>query len=195
MAISRPRLTMPRAEAAALRAAYAEARVVLEYGSGGSTLVAAKGAGRVVFSVESDPAWAAMMGDWFASNPPAGKVNLHPVDIGPTKDWGRPADASGAAHWPDYAFSVWEREDFRHPDVVLIDGRFRVACFVATAIGIRRPVTVLFDDYARRAPYHRVERIAAPAGRVGRMALFDLTPGLVADPTADWIMDSFAQPD
>lgn len=186
------------AERQVLRQAYGAARVVLEYGSGGSTLVAARQR-RTVFSVESDAAWAAMMRDWFAQNPANARVHLHHVDVGPTAAWGRPVDASTAERWPDYALSVWQRDDFRHPDVVLIDGRFRTACFIATAAKITRPVTVLFDDYARRRSYHRVEQVLAPSGIIGRMALFDLVPGLVPDlesgPVEDWIAESFTQPD
>ena len=50
---TRPKLTLPEAEASALRAAYAAAEVVLEYGSGGSTVLAAE-AGAEVWAVESD---------------------------------------------------------------------------------------------------------------------------------------------
>jgi protein O-GlcNAc transferase len=36
------------------------------------------------------------------------------------------------------------------PDVVLIDGCFRVACFLACWANIQRPTTVIFDDYTER---------------------------------------------
>ena len=39
-----------------------------------------------------------------------------------------------------------------------------------------QPVTVLFDDYTDRAPYHMVERYAAPTDIRGRMARFEITP-------------------
>ena len=52
-----PRLTLPPEAAVALADAYADAGVILEYGSGGSTVLAAGMAGRTVFSVESDAAW------------------------------------------------------------------------------------------------------------------------------------------
>src|SRR5690606_23876931 len=61
--IQRPDLTMPEAAARAWAAACADAQTVLEYGSGGSTLVAAE-AGADVWSVESDAAWAGRMRDW-----------------------------------------------------------------------------------------------------------------------------------
>jgi hypothetical protein len=63
--ITRPELTLPEAEAATIRAAYERAGVILEYGSGGSTVLGAE-LGKRVLSVESDKAWAQMMRDWFA---------------------------------------------------------------------------------------------------------------------------------
>ena len=70
-AIARPELTLPDAEAALIRAAYAKADVILEYGSGGSTVLASELPGKSVFSVESDRDWAQMMRGWLAQNPPA----------------------------------------------------------------------------------------------------------------------------
>lgn len=185
---------MPAAEAAALAAAYAEAGTVLEYGAGGSTVLAAERPGKAVITVESDADWVARMRDWFAANTPAGEVILHHADIGPTKDWGHPADQSALRRWPGYALSVWDRKDFRHPDVVLIDGRFRVACLLATAFRITRPVTVLFDDYAGRKHYHGVEEFIRPTALVGRMALFDLVPQHVPADKLGWIIPYFTRP-
>lgn len=171
----RPELTLPEAEAALLREVYAGARTVLEYGSGGSTLVAAEG-GADVWSVESDAGWAGMMRNWFAANPAKGAVHIHHAEIGETKEWGHPVDNSGFRRWPDYPLSVWDRPDFLHPDVVLVDGRFRVGCFLAALYRISRPVVLLFDDYANRPAYHRVEDLVKPRDVVGRMARFDLNP-------------------
>ncbi|MFA7434000.1 MAG: hypothetical protein WCZ72_09850 [Gemmobacter sp.] len=172
----RPVLTMPEAEAVALDAAYRGAGVILEYGSGGATALAAGMPGKTVFSVESDAEWLAGMEAWFAANPPAATVHLHHADIGRTGEWGHPASERGFRRWPGYPLSVWERGDFRHPDVVLIDGRFRVACLLTVAFRIDRPVVALFDDYLNRKPYHRVEEFVKPAGMVGRMAWFELQP-------------------
>ncbi len=172
---ARPELTLPPAEAGALRRALGEARVVLEYGSGGSTLLAAERAARV-FSVESDPDWLGMMAGWFALNPPKAKLVLHHADIGPVKAWGAPENNRHVAKWPGYATSVWERPDFVQPDLVLVDGRFRLACFLTVALRVCAPVTLLWDDYAERPAYHIAERLAAPVAMHGRMAEFHLTP-------------------
>ncbi|MDP5346992.1 MAG: hypothetical protein NWQ32_01190, partial [Paracoccaceae bacterium] len=152
--ITRPELTLPAAEAEVLRAAYAQAEVILEYGSGGSTVMAAE-MGKRVTSVESDQAWAQMMRDWFAANPPKGQVSIVWSDIGPTKEWGHPVDDSAWKQFPAYPLAVWDRPDLAHPDVVLVDGRFRMGCALATAYRITRPIPLYYDDYANRPRHHQ----------------------------------------
>lgn len=174
-AVARPQLTLPGPAVEALRAAYTGANVVLEYGSGGSTLLAAE-AGAEVWAVESDPDWAAMMQGWFMENPAKGQAHVLHVDIGPTRDWGHPENEERFRHWPDYALKVWDSPGFRHPDVVLVDGRFRLACFLTVAYRITRPVTLFFDDYANRPAYHKAADLQPPSEMIGRMARFDLAP-------------------
>ncbi len=187
-------MTMPAAEAAALASAYAKARVVLEYGSGGSTVLAGELPGKVVFSVESDQAWAKAMTDWFMANPPVSPVHLHWVDIGPTKEWGAPATDKGWRRYHHYPLSIWDRADFRHPDVVLIDGRFRLACLLTVLYRITEPLVVLFDDYRDRAIYHRIEEIVAPSAMIGRMARFELVPRAFPVAGMQRFMDVFTRP-
>lgn len=191
--IARPVLTLPEAEAGALAAAYKTASVVLEYGSGGSTVMAAE-MGKTVFSVESDADWLAGMQGWFAANPAPGKVVLHHANIGPTGKWGAPTGARSFRQFPSYALSIWDHPDFVHPDVVLVDGRFRPACLLATAFRISRPVMVLVDDYAMRPAYHDIESMLQPVRMHGRMAEFRITPTPVPAERLDWVIGWFLKP-
>lgn len=172
----RPELTLPPDEAVAVKQAYGNAKCILEYGSGGSTALASELPGKVVFSVESDRQWAANLSEWLASRPRPAVVHMHYADIGPTSEWGYPADEAAKDRWPSYATSVWKRRDFQHPDVVLIDGRFRVGCFLTVLLRTRRPIEVLFDDYTDRPQYHVVEELVKPVEIIGRMARFKLKP-------------------
>lgn len=174
--INKPQPTFPPDVGEFVREIYSKSTVILEYGSGGSTVWACSKEGAVVFSTESDKNWVAMMKRWFQHEPPRGTVHLQHVDIGPTKEWGYPKDNSRLRHYIDYPMSVWERPDLLQPDVVLIDGRFRVACFLATLMNIRRPTMVLFDDYGDRRHYHVVEHFLRPVRLVGRMAVFEAVP-------------------
>ena len=176
--IPRPDLTLPEAEATRLQAAYEGARVILEYGSGGSTVMAAEMPGKSVFSVESDKDWAQMMRGWFDENPPATGTEVDVIwsDIGPTKDWGYPASNRAWQRFARYPLEVWDLPEFRQPDVVLVDGRFRAGCAMATAFRTQKPVTVFVDDYARRKHYHRIEEFLGQPGMTGRMAEFAVSP-------------------
>ncbi|HBT02157.1 hypothetical protein K7H20_14155 [Salipiger manganoxidans] len=169
---------MPEAEAALLRDVYARARVILEYGSGGSTVLASEMRGKTVFSVESDMDWAQMMRRWFTEHPPATGTEVDVIwsDIGPTKEWGHPVDDSAWRSFPDYPLQVWSLPEFRQPDVVLVDGRFREGCALATAFLTEAPLVLLFDDYGQRPQYHRVEEYLGPPQMTGRMARFEIVP-------------------
>lgn len=175
-ALKAPKLTLPPEAATLRREQYAKAQSILEFGSGGSTLVAAEREGTVTFSVESDADWADRMRHWFDAHPPKGQVHLHHADIGPTREWGYPQDDAHWRQFTDYPLSVWRRGDFRHPDVVLIDGRFRIGCFVGTLLNVTRPTRILFDDYVDRPRYHVVEQLCRPVSFAGRMAVFDARP-------------------
>lgn len=193
-AILRPVLTLPPDEAAVLRHHYTQAGVILEYGSGGSTVMAAELPGKQVFSVESDAKWLAGMQAYFVANPPQSQVHLHHGKVGRTKGWGFPQDQTQFRKWPEYPVSVWDLPAFLHPDIVLIDGRFRAACFLTTLFRITRPVTVLWDDYIDRPTYHEVEDLVKPVETIGRMARFDLSPMPIPPDRLLWIIQTFLRP-
>lgn len=192
--VKRPRLTMPEAEAAALHQVYAAASVILEYGSGGSTLMAAELPDKRITSVESDAAWLARMRAWFVENPPASLPLMHHGDIGPTKPWGYPATNDTFRRWPSYAQSVWDLPGFAAPDVVLIDGRFRLACLLTVALRTTKPVVAIVDDYIDRPPYHDAEAVLGAPQMIGRMARFDLTPGLIPMTRLALVIESHLRP-
>ena len=169
-------LTFGPEEAALVTRYYEAADTILEYGSGGSTVLAAK-LGRRTFSVESDKAWAQRLAAHVA--PISDQVTVHYADVGPTGPWGTPAKSRFYPQFHRYALSVWDRPDFVQPDLVLIDGRFRAACLVAVMMRTQKPITVLFDDYRRRRYYHGVERLAQKEQLAGRMARFTVIPGAI----------------
>jgi hypothetical protein len=170
---------------------YEAAGVILEYGSGGSTVLAAK-LGKTVTSVESDRDWAERLAHHVATI--SDKVQVHWADIGPTGPWGAPMRPREFGKFHSYALSVWDRPDFVQPDLVLIDGRFRAACLVAVMIRATKPVTVLIDDYAKRSYYHGVERLARKEEMAGRMARFTVTPGAIPPEMATQAIGWFTDP-
>ena len=98
------------------------------------------------------------------------------VNIGQTKAWGRPKTHDRYRVYPSYAFGIYDDPVFKEPDVILIDGRFRQACFYAALFKMTKPVTLLWDDYTNRPHYHGVERYLKPVEKIGRMARFEVAP-------------------
>ncbi len=162
---------------------------LLEFGAGGSSMTAARLKVPTVISVESDADFLAATGAAVRATATHTAFVGHHADIGPVQEWGNPADRSKVQLWPRYCSSVWARiasEGLPQPDLVLIDGRFRVACLLAALVMARPGTSILFDDYFDRPHYHRVEAWATPVGRAGRMAEFTVPasppqPGLIAD--------------
>jgi hypothetical protein len=62
----------------------------------------------------------------------------------------------------------------QQPDLILIDGRFHIACFLASILLAKPGTIILFDDYFDRPNYHVVEKYIKPSAKAGRMAEFIL---------------------
>ena len=185
--IARPELTLPDEEAVAIAEAYAAADVILEYGSGGSTILASEMQDKRVFSVESDAKWARMMTRYLEAHPPAQNTQVDVIwsNIGDTKQWGHPIDQTEWQKFSRYPLGVWTRKDFKNPDIVLVDGRFRVGCALASAYLTEKPISIFFDDFAPRQSYHKVQDYLGPATMIGRMARFDVEPQPI--PKGQWL--------
>ncbi len=172
-----PAMSMPDAERAAVEAHYRRATSILEYGSGGSTVFAARHSSAPIISIESDAAWAEnLKAALTAHGLMRDGVDIRHANIGPTKEWGMPRSHNEWRRYWGLPVAVWQGPDAPAPDVVLIDGRFRLGCFAATLIHTTRPVTVLWDDYADRAGYAVAESFVPVAERIGRMARFEVEP-------------------
>lgn len=170
----RPKLTFTPEVSEFIQEHYAQADVILEYGSGGSTVMASEMVGKTIFSVESSRPWAKMMRRWFDHAQPPSMPLVSHVNIGKTGKWGSPMGTDGFKRYHLYPLSIWDHEDFQHPDVILVDGRFRVACVMAAMLRCTRETTLLFDDYAARKSYHAVEEFLHKQEVVGNMARFSL---------------------
>lgn len=192
--LPRPELTFPSEVAAFVTAEYQAAATILEYGTGGSTVLASELPGKKIFAVESDPKWLCALNSYIATSDCKSLPITWYADIGATGAWGNPVDETGWAKYPGYAVSVWDQSFFEQPDVVLIDGRFRVGCFLATAFKTERRVRVLFDDYKERKGYHTVERLLKPTSFVDRMAVFEVEPGLIKPKHLAWLVNSLLTP-
>lgn len=186
-------LTFPADVSDFVREIYGQSRGIIEYGSGGSTLLAAE-LGKPCLSVESDRNWSAGLSEKIAAQfGTESPTRVLYVNIGPTKKWGYPSDKRKSENYWRYPMAPWDDVDPAGIDTVLIDGRMRKACFGAALISIQRETRVLFDDYGDRKRYHDVEHFARPTRTVGRMAEFILTPGMVTAADFRRIIPWFSQ--
>lgn len=172
-----PELTMPPAEAEALRRHYRKAGAILEYGSGGSTVFAAAETEARIVSIESDAAWAERLRQSLAE---AGLmragIEIRHADIGPTREWGMPKTHNDWRKYWRLPMGFWQEPARMDPDLMLIDGRFRLGCFLSAVLCARKPLTVLWDDYRGRGTYMAAERWFPVAEEIGRMARFEIEP-------------------
>jgi hypothetical protein len=150
------------------------ANTYFEFGCGGSTVVASAEAPnlRRIWSVESDPAWIEKV----RPQVDAARCQLIHADIGPTGGGGHPVDMFAQAplfhrYWGAIS-AVGEQ-----PDVILVDGRFRVACAVE-ALRVAPAATLLIHDYSIRPEYHAVEEFAEKVGAVQTLAIFRRRDGV-----------------
>lgn len=143
---------MSEAELELLRAAIPRGGKVLEFGSGGSTAYFFEHGAASLVSVESDRAFL----EGIAAQPGLrGKAWL-PIhaSIGATGDWGYPAAAEPQAAWLNYHQSSWGLMPDRAFDLILIDGRFRVACLCQSLLRCENPeVRILIHDFWVRPNY------------------------------------------
>ena len=166
-----PEGAMPAPETHKLMELLTTSRSFLEFGAGGSTLLALSSRCSRVTSVETDGALGSFL-ERLASVANTPHYECHvvlPEILGP---WGhdytpQPSEPVGARYVGLGAAAT-------SPSLVLVDGRFRVACALSSAKNAKNAVTILMDDYGDRPEYFVVADYLGAPDMVGRMAVFRL---------------------
>jgi hypothetical protein len=155
----------------------------LEYGSGGSTLLACSVLCiRKIHSVESD---SDFINDLSENNSITEglknkRLEFFYVDIGKTGKWGMPVDKKHMHLWPLYPLKPFNAGSKTSYDLVFIDGRFRVAC--ALAVALENPsCTVLIHDYFKRPQYWILEKFYEIESRADTMVKFRIKKNIDPD--------------
>lgn len=154
-------------------------QLYLEFGSGGSTLLANQLSVPSI-SVESDRFYARAVRRGLA-HPDIARIQVPRMGI--TVEWGM-ALFFRRSKGPRYIAAGFEGLGDRFPDLVFIDGRYRVACALESA---RRAhlsgatASLLFDDYEGRPFYRAVEDHLGEPQRIGRAALFKIGGTAIPD--------------
>lgn len=171
-------------EIAVLRECYSKATSLVEFGSGGSTLLAARSPSLArIWSVESDPAWIAKLRVMpeVAMAEQGGRLRFLHADIGATGDHGAPRDESALARWPAYHEAVWSDPATAAADLVLVDGRFRVACALQALARCQPHTILLMHDFWARTPYHPVLAFTDWLGSCDSLAILRRKPAMDRD--------------
>lgn len=126
-----------------------------EYGSGGSTYHASMRDNiKLMYSIESDLAFINKVKQNIENKP---YINLIHIDM-KTKinTWGYPGEESCIYDWNKYSGAILEIDKAKalKIDLILIDGRFRVACCLKCCNIINDNCYIIFDDFLNRPEYH-----------------------------------------
>ena len=146
-------------------------QVYLEFGIGGSTVLAATLTGyRHIIGIDSDPKWveAVRTSPNVANALSEGRAQLIFGDIGPVLNWGKPLapnPSQFSSYCLDSLLSI-DPEVLHKIDTVLIDGRFRVACAAAACALLPNLRRLLIDDWEREE-YTVVKNFASVIDETG----------------------------
>jgi hypothetical protein len=145
-----------------------QAKIYAEYGVGQSTDWVYQNTSAKILAVDTSKQWIEKV----IADKSGTRIDVQWVDLGALGDWGWPLTYKERDNFVQYVKSPWVRS--ATPDVVLIDGRFRVCCFFTSMLQAAPGTIIIFDDYIDRPHYHIVEELLAPFEFCGRQAIFSV---------------------
>ena len=149
-----------------------KATVYAEIGMGQSTVFADRQEHlEQVIAVDTSPEWTRIV--QYLTSP---KTIVAHVDLGSVGNWGRPISYDKRDNIRSYSTAVFRGT--KEPDLVLIDGRFRVFCFLTVYLLSKPGTRIIFDDYMPRKHYHVIEELVQPVAHNKRQVVFQRESGL-----------------
>ena len=145
-------------------------KLYFEYGVGKSTKWVLENTKSKVIAVDSDQLWIDNVCNKNNFNE---QIKAIWVDLGDLTKWGRPISYYKRDNFISYINAVWLFNN--KADVILIDGRFRVACFLYSLLKAKIGSFIFFDDYNDRPWYHIVEEVLPIHQKCGRQGIFNVT--------------------
>ena len=139
-----------------------------EYGCGKSTKWVLNNSTANVIAVDTSNEWVdAVKKDNQSNN---NRLNIHYSNLGDVGSWGRPLSYEEICSFSEYTDYIWKQK--KTPKLVLVDGRFRVCCFLTSLKFAEEGTKILFDDYIIRPHYHFVEKYVSRFKECGRQCMF-----------------------
>jgi hypothetical protein len=151
-------------------------RIVLEFGSGGSTLIFSENA-KYTISVESDRYFSKLVEKTILNSEKNKTTYMYWANIGPTKSYGQPLvilNKLFRGRYNNYYNGIFQ--DLKKAcvsDIVFIDGRFRVACAMSSLLHIKKDFEMIIDDYFDRPEYSIISTVLGhPETLMGNTGIF-----------------------
>ena len=149
-----------------------------EFGSGGSTFFAIDNNVKLIESVESDKDWYnnLIKEDSIRNKITNNTIKINFIDLNSKpNNWGYPSKNTKDS-WHLYYESILNNSF--SPDLILIDGRFRVECVLMSILYIvnnnKYDTIILFDDYFKYSRYHVISTFINLLERSDKMAVFKI---------------------
>ena len=139
-----------------------------EYGCGQSSKWVLSNTSSKVISVDSSKEWVKKVKK--ENKNYKSRLIINHVDLGKVGNWGRPISYEKSYKFSDYTDFIWKQPE--KPKLVLIDGRFRVCCFLTSLKFAEAGTKIIFDDYVNRPYYHFIEKYVSRRNECGRQCLF-----------------------
>lgn len=149
----------------------------LEFGLGGSTLRAIQKSKAKIYTVESSLAWTRQMRKYLILKYMENKrLKIFHVDIGPKREWGYPKPNNDQNRFEAYSSNIFDSINCKSIDLVLIDGRFRVACTLKTIMSCcdNDNLKIMIHDFWNREHYHILLNYLDVERKADKMGLFDI---------------------
>ena len=142
-----------------------------EYGCGKSTEYVYKYSNCNIYSVDTDQDWVKKI-QQLTNGEKEKRLTIDWIDVGNVENWGYPITYAKRKYFFNYANNFYKKNC--KPDLVLIDGRFRIFCFLTTLKKAPSGTKIIFDDYTNRPLYHIAEEFSPVLEKCGRQALFEV---------------------
>lgn len=102
----------------------------------------------------------------------SGRLVYHYIDIGKTGLWGYPLTTECLDSWPDYHKKAFKTGI--NYDLVLVDGRFRIACVLQACLKCSNKTHILIHDFFNRPSYFVVAPFLNLIKQVDTFGLFKI---------------------
>lgn len=171
-------------EKALLKKELQKAEHYLEFGTGGSTLFSLINSSVKIDSVDTNEPWISFIKKYkIVHNNLGNRLKIHFVDIGPTKYWGYPVNDDAKEKFPNFSSKIFEITDPSQYDLILVDGRFRVACALQSIINCyqNKNLRILIHDYSLRNEYTAVEKFLDVVESQKTLFVFKVKEGVNID--------------